>query len=131
MRFICPPKNTEYSMAFYARFVKTETHGRKCTNVSTVSCVVVLAEKNAHHRVSILLFLRQGKQITSAVLLVVVFSRSPFSTLLVQQVKTIMSVLLREYDIEVVGELPQTDFEAMLAGPKGKCMVRYAKKTAC
>ena len=48
----------------------------------------------------------------------------------VSQVKTILSVLLREYDIEMVGELPPTNFEAMVVGPKGKCNVRYTKKTA-
>eukprot|EP00752_Nemacystus_decipiens_P012524 g11092.t1 len=45
------------------------------------------------------------------------------------QVKTILSVLLREYNIEMVGELPPADFEAMVVGPKGKCNVRYSKKT--
>lgn len=48
----------------------------------------------------------------------------------VSQVKTILSVLLREYDIEMVGELPPANFEAMVVGPKGKCNVRYTKKTA-
>lgn len=47
------------------------------------------------------------------------------------QVKTIMSVLLREYDIEMVGDLPQANFEAMVVGPKGKCNVRYTKKKTC
>lgn len=46
------------------------------------------------------------------------------------QVKTILSVLLREYNIEMLGELPPADFEAMVVGPKGKCNVRYTKKTA-
>lgn len=46
------------------------------------------------------------------------------------QVKTILSVLLREYNIEMVGELPPADFEAMVVGPKGHCNVRYTKKTA-
>lgn len=46
------------------------------------------------------------------------------------QVKTILSVLLREYNIEMVGELPPANFEAMVVGPKGKCNVRYTKKTA-
>eukprot|EP00903_Cladosiphon_okamuranus_P015545 g14351.t1 len=44
------------------------------------------------------------------------------------QVKTILSVMLREYNIEMVGELPEADFDAMVLGPKGKCMVRYTKK---
>lgn len=50
---------------------------------------------------------------------------------LASQVKTILSVLLREYNIEMIGELPPADFEAMVVGPKGKCNVRYTKKTAC
>eukprot|EP00903_Cladosiphon_okamuranus_P006258 g6141.t1 len=45
------------------------------------------------------------------------------------QVKTIVSVLLREYDIEIVGDFPEPDFEIMVAPPRGKCMVRYTKKT--
>ena len=50
---------------------------------------------------------------------------------LVSQAKTILSVLLREYNIEIVGELPPPDFDAMLLGPKGKCTVRYTKRTSC
>ncbi|CAN0171537.1 unnamed protein product [Ascophyllum nodosum] len=47
------------------------------------------------------------------------------------QVKTILSVLLREYKIEMIGdELPPANFEAMVVGPKGKCNVRYTKKKA-
>lgn len=38
-------------------------------------------------------------------------------------------MLLREYKIELVGELPEVNFEAMVVGPKGKCNVRYTKKT--
>eukprot|EP00752_Nemacystus_decipiens_P011636 g10331.t1 len=41
------------------------------------------------------------------------------------QVKTIISVLLREYKMDILGEFPQPDFEALFAGPKGKCNVRY------
>eukprot|EP00752_Nemacystus_decipiens_P011638 g10333.t1 len=44
------------------------------------------------------------------------------------QVKTIISVLLREYKIDILGEFPRPDFEALFAGPKSKCNVRYAKK---
>lgn len=43
--------------------------------------------------------------------------------------KTILSVLLREYHLEILGEFPKPDFEALIAGPKGKCYVRYTKKT--
>lgn len=46
------------------------------------------------------------------------------------QVKTIMSVLLREFKIEMLGDLPSANFEAMVVGPKGECKVRYTKKKA-
>lgn len=47
------------------------------------------------------------------------------------QVKTILSVLFREYKIELLGEkFPECDFEAMVVGPKGDCRVRYEKKTS-
>lgn len=45
--------------------------------------------------------------------------------------KAIVSVLLREYDFEIVGDFPEPDLDQMLAVPKGKCMVRYTKKTMC
>ena len=46
------------------------------------------------------------------------------------QVKTILSVLFRLYDIELVaGDLPECDYEAMVVGPKGDCRVKYSKKT--
>jgi sterol 14-demethylase len=46
------------------------------------------------------------------------------------QVKTILSVLFREYDIEMVSdEMPEIDYEAMVVGPKGNCMVRYKKRS--
>merc|ERR1719223_2431436 len=45
------------------------------------------------------------------------------------QVKTILSVLFREYDIDVVSDkLPDIDYEAMAVGPKGNCCVRYKKR---
>ena len=45
------------------------------------------------------------------------------------QVKVVLSVLFRRYDIEVVPEeLPECDYEAMVVGPKGDCRVRYTKK---
>jgi sterol 14-demethylase len=45
------------------------------------------------------------------------------------QVKTILSILFREYEIELVSSnFPEQDFEAMVVGPKGDCRVRYKKK---
>ncbi len=45
------------------------------------------------------------------------------------QVKTILSVLFREYEMEMVSEtMPQIDYEAMVVGPKGDCRVRYKKR---
>jgi len=45
------------------------------------------------------------------------------------QVKTILSVLFREYEIERVSEqMPAVDYEAMVVGPKGDCRIRYKKR---
>jgi sterol 14-demethylase len=45
------------------------------------------------------------------------------------QVKTILSVLFRMYDIEMVADkMPDIDYEAMVVGPKGNCRVRYKKR---
>jgi sterol 14-demethylase len=45
------------------------------------------------------------------------------------QVKTILSILFREYEIELVSdEFPDIDYEAMVVGPKGDCRVRYKKR---
>lgn len=47
------------------------------------------------------------------------------------QVKTILSIMFREYEFEMVGkEFPECDFEAMVVGPKGDCSVRYKKRQA-
>mmetsp|Transcript_11475 Transcript_11475/g.14215 ORF Transcript_11475/g.14215 Transcript_11475/m.14215 type:complete len:391 (+) Transcript_11475:476-1648(+) len=46
------------------------------------------------------------------------------------QVKTILSVMFREYEIELVGEeFPECDYEAMVVGPKGDCRVRYKRRS--
>lgn len=46
----------------------------------------------------------------------------------VLQVKTIMSVLLRNFTFEAVdAELPEPDYTAMVVGPKGHCQVRYTR----
>jgi sterol 14-demethylase len=36
------------------------------------------------------------------------------------QIKTIWSVLLRNFELELVSPLPKPDFEAMVVGPKGE-----------
>ena len=44
------------------------------------------------------------------------------------QVKTILSVILRNYEIEPVDpEFPEADYTAMVVGPKNHLMVRYKK----
>lgn len=44
------------------------------------------------------------------------------------QVKTILSVLFRMYDIELLcDEFPTPDYQAMVVGPKGDCRVRFKK----
>lgn len=45
------------------------------------------------------------------------------------QVKTILSVMFREYEIEsVTGKLPELGYNDMVVGPKGDCRVRYRKR---
>jgi len=45
------------------------------------------------------------------------------------QVKTILSVLFREYHIDMVAdELPEIDFTQMVVGPKGDCRVTYKRR---
>mmetsp|Transcript_29744 Transcript_29744/g.34523 ORF Transcript_29744/g.34523 Transcript_29744/m.34523 type:complete len:493 (+) Transcript_29744:46-1524(+) len=45
------------------------------------------------------------------------------------QVKTILSILFREYDIEMLSDkMPEIDYKAMVVGPKGNCWVRYKKR---
>mmetsp|Transcript_8466 Transcript_8466/g.10749 ORF Transcript_8466/g.10749 Transcript_8466/m.10749 type:complete len:392 (+) Transcript_8466:43-1218(+) len=44
------------------------------------------------------------------------------------QVKTIMSVLLDTYDIELASPFPEPDYTAMVVGPKGHPLVQYTKK---
>jgi sterol 14-demethylase len=44
------------------------------------------------------------------------------------QVKTILSVLFREYEMEMVSKvMPEIDCAAMVVGLKGDCRVRYKK----
>lgn len=45
------------------------------------------------------------------------------------QVKTILSILFREYDIErVAPEMPKIGYDDMVVGPKGDCRVRFKKR---
>jgi len=47
------------------------------------------------------------------------------------QVKTIMSVLFREFELEMVSKtMPEIDYEAMVVGPKGDCRVRYKRRNS-
>lgn len=47
------------------------------------------------------------------------------------QVKTILSVLFREYEMEMIADkVPDIDYEAMVVGPKGDCRIRYKKRQA-
>lgn len=45
------------------------------------------------------------------------------------QVKTIVSILLRNFDLQPVDkEFPEPDYTAMVVGPKNHLMVKYTKK---
>jgi sterol 14-demethylase len=44
------------------------------------------------------------------------------------QVKTILSVLLRKYELEMVDGIPEPDYTAMVVGPKGHPTCRYKKR---
>ena len=46
------------------------------------------------------------------------------------QVKTILSIIFREYDIErIAPNLPEIGYNDMVVGPKGDCRIRYTKRT--
>jgi len=46
------------------------------------------------------------------------------------QVKTILSVLFREFEIEMIADkIPDIDYEAMVVEPKGDCKIRYKNRT--
>ncbi|EPY37197.1 cytochrome P450, family 51 (sterol 14-demethylase) [Strigomonas culicis] len=45
------------------------------------------------------------------------------------QVKTVVATVLREYDFELVGDLPEPNYHTMVVGPTAsQCRVRYTKK---
>jgi len=44
------------------------------------------------------------------------------------QIKTIWSVLLRNFDLDLAGKLPTPDYKAMVVGPKKPCLIKYTRK---
>lgn len=44
------------------------------------------------------------------------------------QVKTIVATIVRNFDIEPVGELPGADYTAMVVGPLGQPQIKYRRK---
>lgn len=46
------------------------------------------------------------------------------------QVKTILSVMFREYDIQFNKDMPEIGYDDMVVGPKGDCTVTYTKRAA-
>jgi sterol 14alpha-demethylase len=46
----------------------------------------------------------------------------------IQQIKTILTVLLRKYEFALPGPVPGANYEAMVVGPKGPYNVRYKKR---
>ena len=51
--------------------------------------------------------------------------REPFAYL---QIKAIWSQLLRNFELELISPFPETDWNAMVVGVKGKVMVRYKRR---
>jgi sterol 14-demethylase len=45
------------------------------------------------------------------------------------QLKIVLSILLKHFDLEMTGPFPQPDYEAMVVGPKGNCPVRYTRRS--
>ena len=46
------------------------------------------------------------------------------------QMKVIWSHLLRNFEMEMVSPFPETDWNVVMLGPKGKAMVTYKRRTA-
>lgn len=45
------------------------------------------------------------------------------------QVKTILSIMFREYDIERISkDMPEVGYDDMVVGPKGNARIRYTKR---
>ena len=43
------------------------------------------------------------------------------------QIKTIWATILRDFDLELVGDLPKPDYRAMVVGPSAPCKIRYRR----
>ena len=44
------------------------------------------------------------------------------------QLKTIFSVLIRKYDVELLDPIPPVDYSSLVVGPKGQLRARITKK---
>jgi len=44
------------------------------------------------------------------------------------QIKTILSCLLRDFELEAVDPMPEPDYDSMVVGPKGSCRIRYTRR---
>mmetsp|Transcript_39593 Transcript_39593/g.81072 ORF Transcript_39593/g.81072 Transcript_39593/m.81072 type:complete len:496 (+) Transcript_39593:40-1527(+) len=44
------------------------------------------------------------------------------------QIKTIWSYLLRNFEMEAVGELPKPNYEALVVGPTPPCIIKYKRR---
>lgn len=44
------------------------------------------------------------------------------------QIKTILSIIFREYDLKREGGMPKINYEAIVVGPEGDCTVQYTKR---
>eukprot|EP01133_Synstelium_polycarpum_P008007 gene8007-9406_t len=51
----------------------------------------------------------------------------PGETFGIMQIKTIWSVLLQKYNLDL-GSIPKPDYTNLVAGPKGPCMIKYSRK---
>ena len=44
------------------------------------------------------------------------------------QIKTIWSILLRNFELELISPFPEIDWDSLVVGPKGKVMLRYRRR---
>jgi len=44
------------------------------------------------------------------------------------QVKTIWCILIRNFDFELAGPVPEPDYDSMVVGPKGECLINYKRR---
>ena len=44
------------------------------------------------------------------------------------QIKTIWSILLRNFELELISPFPEIDWDSLVVGPKGKVMLRYKRR---